>query len=132
MGFYVDEFGVYQAETDSDTAASFGWVEVENPPAHASQVWDFDGEVWEGSPYVTPSKVTMRQARIALHRQSMLTSVETAIDSLPEPMRTEARIEWDYSQEVHRNKEFVVTLGGILGLNSAQLDALFIEAASIQ
>lgn len=80
-------------------------------------------------PPVTPSKVTMRQARLALHASGLLSQVEVAINTLPEPPRTTARIEWDFSSEVHRDKEFVVMMGTALGLSDAQLDDLFVQAA---
>jgi hypothetical protein len=43
----------------------------------------------------------------------------------------EARIEWDYSSEVHRNKPFVIGLGAAVGLTDAQIDELFITASGI-
>jgi hypothetical protein len=83
-------------------------------------------------PVVTvPDRVTMRQARLALHEAGLLSQVQTAIDSLQDPPKTAVQIEWDYSSEVHRNKEFVLQLGAILGLDSAALDALFVRAAQL-
>jgi hypothetical protein len=75
-----------------------------------------------------PQKVTMRQARLALHNAGRLTSVETAIDALPEPPRTAARIEWDFSSEVYRHKEFVSMLALTLNLSDDDLDELFLQA----
>lgn len=82
-------------------------------------------------PMVVPSSVTMRQARLALHATGLLSQVETAIDALPEPSRTEARIEWDFSSEVFRDRDFVKMLGASLGLTSEQMDDLFITAATL-
>jgi hypothetical protein len=78
-----------------------------------------------------PQSVTMRQARLALLGAGLLSSVDAAIDSLPEPQRSAALIEWEYSGEVHRNRAFVIQLGGALGLTDAQLDDLFIAAAAL-
>lgn len=78
-----------------------------------------------------PSIVTMRQARLALLADGKLAAVETAINALPEPQRSAARIEWDYSSEVHRDRAFVQTLGAALGLDSDALDALFTQAAAL-
>lgn len=84
------------------------------------------------APAVTvPERVTMRQARLALHAAGLLTQVEAAIDTMPEPPRTAMRIEWDYSSEVHRNKPFVLQLGDVLGLDSAAMDNLFVTAATL-
>jgi hypothetical protein len=76
-----------------------------------------------------PSVVTMRQARLALLGAVMLADVELAIDAMPEAQRSAARIEWDYSSEVHRDKPFVAALAAALGLTDELLDELFIAAA---
>lgn len=78
-----------------------------------------------------PNEVTMRQARLALLDAGLLSSVQTAINSLPEPARTKAQIEWDYSNALQRDNSFVATLGAALGLNEAALDNLFIAASKL-
>jgi hypothetical protein len=78
-----------------------------------------------------PARVTMRQARLALAGAGLLSQVDSAIDALDEPHRTAARIEWDYSQVVERNRELVSILGPVLGLDDEALDDLFIEAAKL-
>jgi hypothetical protein len=82
-------------------------------------------------PPQVPVKVTMRQARLALLSAGLLDSVEVAINSLPEPPRTAARIEWDFSSEVFRHRDFVLMLGNTLGLDSEEMDELFITAATL-
>ena len=79
----------------------------------------------------TPTSVTMRQARLALRAADLLTAVEQAIDSLPEPQRTDARIEWEYATEVARHWPLLIQLCAVLGLSDAQIDALFVEAAKL-
>jgi hypothetical protein len=78
-----------------------------------------------------PVKVTMRQARLALLNAGLLDDVEAAINALPEPPRTAARIEWDFSSEVFRHRDFVLMLGNTLGLDSEEMDDLFITAATL-
>lgn len=78
-----------------------------------------------------PAKVTMRQARLALSAAGILPNVDAAINALEEPQRTVARIEWDYSQEVERDRELVNVLGPALGLTDEQLDELFREAEKL-
>ena len=60
--------------------------------------------VWVNPPIVipVPQEVTMQQARLALLDAGLLSSVQTAINSLPEPARTKAQIEWDYSNALQR------------------------------
>ena len=82
-------------------------------------------------PPQVPQKVTMRQARLALLQAGLLPQVENAINALPEPPRTAARIEWDFSSEVFRDRDFVIMLGTTLGLDSEEMDNLFITAATL-
>lgn len=82
-------------------------------------------------PPPVPDQVTMRQARLALLGAGLLDDVTAAIDALPEPTRTAARIEWEYSTSVQRHRGLVQQLGSALGMTSEQLDALFIAAAAI-
>lgn len=83
------------------------------------------------APLFVPRVVTMRQARLALLGAGLLQQVDQAISALPEPQQSAARIEWDYSSEVHRDRAFVQQLGEALGLSDEQLDALFIQAAAL-
>ena len=78
-----------------------------------------------------PLRVTMRQARLALHGANKLSMVEAAIDALSEPTKTAARIEWEYSNEVQRHNGLVAALAPALGLTDAEIDALFRTAASL-
>ena len=78
-----------------------------------------------------PAEVTMRQARLALLGAGKLAGVESAIASLPEPQRTAAQIEWEYSNALQRSNPFVAQLGAALGLDDAEIDALFVEAAKL-
>ncbi|TXH53543.1 MAG: hypothetical protein E6Q97_13090 [Desulfurellales bacterium] len=75
--------------------------------------------------------VSMRQARLALLQAGLLDDVEAAINALPEPQRAAARIEWDYSSQVARTQPLVLQLAPALGLNEAQLDALFVTARAL-
>lgn len=75
-----------------------------------------------------PSKkdVTPRQIRQAL----ILTGVSTtqildAINSLPEPTKSLAMVEWEYSIAFQRNRPLVSQVGTMLGWNSQQLDDLW-------
>lgn len=88
------------------------------------------GESVNGVP-VIPAVVTMRQARLALSAIGLLPQVDAAINALPEPQKTAAKIEWEFSSVVERNRPFVQQLAAGLGLTNAQLDNLFIEASKL-
>lgn len=96
--------------------------------------WAFAGGEFTAppaQPEPVPAEVTMRQARLVLHAAGLLAKVDAAIDSLPEPERTRARIEWDYSNAVQRDHGFTATLGQALGLSSDAMDELFRAAARL-
>lgn len=78
-----------------------------------------------------PSIVTMRQARIALLHADMLAQVNAAVAALPGVEGDEARIEWEFSSTVERDRPLVQALSGVLGLSEQQLDDLFIAADAL-
>lgn len=78
-----------------------------------------------------PYEITMRQARLILHRIGKLSGVTDMINSLDEPDRTEAKIEWEYSSAIRRDNRFIKMLGKGLNLNKEQIDELFIEASKL-
>jgi hypothetical protein len=79
----------------------------------------------EPPPPVVIASVTMRQARLALHRAGLLDQVDAAITD------AEARIEWEYATTVERNSPLVQNLAAGLGLTEQQLDDLFTQAAGL-
>lgn len=99
-----------------------------------------NGDLWDGEtltrPPVKPPEqpkvtvVTMRQARLALLDVGRLADVDEAINGLPEPERTKAKIEWEYASKVDRNSEWVLNVSKQLGMDETQLDDLFVLAAT--
>ena len=74
---------------------------------------------------------SMRQARLALLQSGLLAQVNPALDAMPEPQRSQASIEWEYATNVQRSSQFVLALGGALGLDDAQIDDLFDLAVTL-
>lgn len=94
--------------------------------------WQLVNDAWAPfDPVLIPQSVTMRQARLALMQSSLLAQVDVIIAAMTSPQKEAAQIEWQYSSEVHRHKALVLSLGPALGLNDAQLDQLFITAATL-
>lgn len=75
--------------------------------------------------------ITMRQCRLQLLTINKLADVDAAIASLPEPEKSAAQIEWEYTATVERDSPLISQLGPALGLDDEQLDALFSEAAGL-
>lgn len=95
--------------------------------------WSYDGNIFT-APIIPPAPiadVTPRQMRTALALYGVLGQVETTLASLPEPMKTLAGIEWDYSIAFERNRPLVAQVGAMLGWTNDQLDALWKFAAGL-
>ena len=74
-----------------------------------------------------PASVTPRQARLAIEAVGLTAQVEAAVDQAGTP----ARIAWDYALEIRRDDSLLVQLAQAVGLSSAALDQLFVEAAEL-
>ena len=121
-----------------ETGLPVDWVRADAPPPLIDgQCAVFVGDGWivaDAEPAIAatvPAEVTMRQARLALHAAGKLVAVNAAIAALPDPPKTAALIEWEYSSTVRRDSQFVAQLGPALELDAAGLDALFIAAAKL-
>ena len=101
------------------------WVEC---AANVGPGYTYAGGVFTSPAAAVPSAVTMRQARLALNAAGKLTAVDTAINALSEPTKTQAKITWEYSTEVQRENGLVSQLAPALGLSGADVDALFLAA----
>ena len=78
-----------------------------------------------------PASITMRQCRLQLHATGKLPLVDAAIAALPEPMKTEAQIEWEYGSVVWRSSPLIAMLAPVLGWDTSEaIDQQFIEAAA--
>lgn len=75
--------------------------------------------------------VTQRQARLALLAAGKLAAANAALNALPGPSGDAARIAWEYASEIRRDDPLVSSLGAVLGLDAAGLDALFAVAATL-
>jgi hypothetical protein len=74
-----------------------------------------------------PQTITMRQARLALSAAGLLGTVNAAVANADEA----TRIEWEYAQTVNRNWPTLLTMANIVGLDSAQIDQIFILGATL-
>lgn len=107
--------------TEADRAAVLALLELHDPNALGAAP--------------VPQVVSRFQGREAMWRTSYggKTLFEAAEDilAMPETPPTYKRA-WDDLQEFRRDSEMLAAVAGMLGLTAAQIDALFIMAASIQ
>lgn len=78
-----------------------------------------------------PKSVTMRQGRLALLNAGLLQTVNSTIAAMTGAAGDAARIEWEFSSEIQRDKELVLSLMPIIGLTESQMDQLFISASKL-
>jgi hypothetical protein len=99
-------------------------------------------EEWQAQllPYATPKAVpvktykdvTPRQIRQALILSGItLSQIDDAINSLPEPTQSLARVEWEYSIAFQRNRPLVAQVAQMLQWTSEQVDALWELAGTL-
>lgn len=107
--------------------------ELELPDGTSEEVW-----TKKLAPYaVAPAsaslpEITPRQARQALILNGIsLSEIDAALDSLPEPTKSLAKAEWEYSIAFQRNRPLVAQVGQMLGWTSQQLDDLWKFAAGL-
>ena len=106
-------------------AAQIGAIEC---PDTVSIGWGYDGTFTAPVPVVVvPKSVTMRQARLAMLNAGLLEIVNEAIVTAG----SAALIEWEYAKEVERSSGLVPQMATALGLTESQIDALFIQAATL-
>ena len=121
-----DTAQAWVAIEDNSTIERFNFTRADFPDAQPPALPEYVPVV-----VAVPEVVTMRQARLALLGAGLLAQVDAAIASMPEPQRTAASIEWEYSNALQRSNPFVSQLGAALGLDDAAIDAMFVEAAKL-
>lgn len=84
------------------------------------------------APPPVPDVISMRQARLVLLDQGLLSQVDTIIDAMNEPDRSAARIEWEYAVELKRSHPLVAAMQASMELTDAQVDAMFTAGAAIE
>lgn len=94
------------------------------------QIVDADTIVWPvppAPPVPVPASVTMRQASIALEIAGLLDDVEAIVATLPRIYQ----IEWQRASTVQRDNPLVEMVRQQQGMTDAQIDALFVQAATL-
>ena len=90
----------------------------------------YDGHTFIAGPPpapVVPSTVTAAQLKMALQAAGILTAVTAAVNASPDPL---VGIYWANASSFDRADPRVVALGAAVGQTAAQMDAIFVAAAS--
>lgn len=101
--------------------------ELELPDGTSEEIWTKKLAPYAAAPAsASIPDITPRQARQALILSGIsLQDIDAALDSLPEPMKSLAKTEWEYSIAFQRNRPLVVQVGQMLGWTPEQLDDLW-------
>lgn len=75
-----------------------------------------------------PEAVTNYQARAALLHAGLFDGVDAAVKASSDRTMVQA---WEYANVYSRNSTFILSMAAALGLNSQQVDDLFIAAAQV-
>jgi len=79
-----------------------------------------------------PQELTPRQIRLALIQSGInLSNIDAVIDQLPEPNKSITKTLREYSLSYSRDDEILIQFASQLGMDSEQLDWLFILWATI-
>lgn len=108
------------------------WDAVSWEDARHKPTWSALVAVSGAASNTVPKLVTPRQAKLALLSAGLLDEVEAAIDAIADPAtKRVAQIEWEYAQEIERGWPLLVQIAGAMGMTDAELDELFIAAATL-
>ena len=77
------------------------------------------------------SVISARQLRLWLHGAGLLEQIPMLIAAMPEPQRTTAQIEWEFSTDYQREHPLVKQFGLALGMTSADMDLAWQQAAGL-
>lgn len=89
--------------------------------------WSYENGVL----FLKLAPVTARQIRRALLDFGLTEAIIVgALNTLSEPTKSQAFIEWEYSNEFFRTHNLVALVGQMLGWNTQQLDELWVLAAN--
>lgn len=107
--------------------------ELELPDGTSEEIWTKKLAPYAVPPaQAIPPNVTPRQIRQALILSGVsMQMIDGAIAALPEPHKSLAQIEWEYSTAFIRTNPFVIQIGQALGWTSEQIDNLWKLAASL-
>lgn len=80
---------------------------------------------------LTPQSITNWRAKAVIEIAGLTSQVEAALAAMQGPEGIIARAAWNGNADFDRQGATVVSLAAAIGLTSAQIDALFIQAAAI-
>lgn len=149
---HTEETGLYLANVTAELIDGIpevmdSYIRASDPHGLSPMVieWMAENPDFPVSPYVPPPEptpeelrsrmpaLTARQFRLGLVAGGFNpTQVSQAIEAMPEGANKEtAKIEWEYATTFNRTHPLIATVGAALGLNDAQIDAMWLTAVNL-
>lgn len=136
--------GLHEGVITSDGVYSILPAQYDTPPNNSQETGRSysisDGAVqitrtWQTLPVYVPSQITNAQARyVLMQTPSPVNQGKTLFDDVNSAIIAAGGVDqmaWEYANTLSRDSSLVGTLSSSLGLTSAQVDSLFITAATI-
>ena len=121
---FVDFLAADHGDGAGPVISQWNRTDIEQPTLTQIQAVDTDALLAKAE---IPQTVTPRQARLALLAAGLLDQVTTAVNAAGGA----TLITWEYASSFDRNDPLITRIGASLNLTSAQIDALFEQAAAL-
>jgi hypothetical protein len=123
---------------------TFGWIPFtaspDDPEEHGRQL--YDAAFSDAAPYVAPSAeqaragmphLSARQLRLGLIDNGIMPSqVQATLNAMPAgEAKEKAMVEWEFASSFERMHPLIASVGTALGLNDAQIDGMWEQAAQL-
>ncbi|NIA00882.1 hypothetical protein [Massilia sp. CCM 8734] len=105
--------------------------EMMTRPATPDEIAQRELDIAAAAMPVVPASVPMLNARLALGAAGHMAAVKAFVDAMPGVDGDQARTYLEYAQNVRRDHWLVEGIRQVLKLTPADIDALFITAATI-
>lgn len=110
----IDDDGICRMSCSEENLEFQAWIAAGNTPLPPDPV-----------PIPVPQTVTPLQAKAELLSRGLLTSVETVVNSSPDPI---VPLAWNNATSFNRNSPMIASIADIMSWDSDFLDDLFIQA----
>lgn len=110
-------------------AASKGWV-----PAGAGAVMGagYAGGTFTPPPPMVPDAVPKLNGKLAMVRAGWFSDIKAFLDAIPGTEGDEARVYFADTETMRRDHKMVLNISAALGKTPAEVDAMFILAATLE
>jgi len=79
----------------------------------------------------TPAETQLWRLRTILNLMNLISTIESALDQLPEPNKTAAKNVWNYGTTVERYSQTVLFIQSVTQMTDDQVDEIFQQAEAI-